>query len=110
MKLHSTLDGRAGEFRVRGAAWERNALGFRGFLYLIPARGGANGQHRVVEAEGESLWHLLDALSEQVTLISGAAVARLNARAVVAPKKSAERLNASGGKAAHQSSRESETA
>lgn len=90
MRLHSTLDGRAGQFRVRGAAWERDALAFRGFLYLIPARGGANGRHRVVEAEGQSLWHLLDALSEQVALNCGAAVARLNARAVVAPKNSTE--------------------
>jgi hypothetical protein len=43
-----------------------------------------------VEAEGQSLWHLLDALSEQVALNCGAAVARLNARAVVAPKNSTE--------------------
>lgn len=91
MRLHSTLDGRAGEFRVRGAAWERDASGFRGFLYLIPARGGADGRHRVVEAEGESLWALLDALSAQVASISGATVKRLNARLVAATKTPARR-------------------
>lgn len=108
MNLHSTLDGRAGGFRVRGAAWERSALAFRGFLYLIPARGGANGRHRVVEAEADSLWSLLDALSEQVTLISRAPVARLNARVVVGPKKSARRP--SGDEATHLPAREFETA
>src|SRR5262245_51421215 len=82
MHLHSTLDGRAGEFRVRGAAWAVNALSFRGFLYLIPIRGGGDGQYRVVEAEGEDLWKLLAMLSEQVTSITGAAVKRLDARAV----------------------------
>jgi len=81
MHLHSTLDGRAGEFRVRGAAWALNSLSFRGFLYLIPTRGGGDGQYRVVEAEGEDLWKLLAALSDQVTSITGAAVKRLDARA-----------------------------
>jgi len=82
MHLHSTLDGRAGEFRVRGAAWAHNSLSFRGFLYVIPTRGGSDGQYRVVEADGEDLWKLLAALSEQVTSITGAAVKRLDARAV----------------------------
>jgi hypothetical protein len=86
MHLHSTLDGRAGEFRVRGAAWALNSLSFRGFLYLIPIRGGGDGKHRVVEAEGEDLWKLLAALSEQVTSITGAAVKRLDARAVGAER------------------------
>jgi len=82
MHLHSTLDGRAGEFRVRGAAWALNSLSFRGFLYVIPTRGGSDGQYRVVEADGEDLWKLLAALSEQVTSITGAAVKRLDARTV----------------------------
>jgi len=86
MHLHSTLDGRAGEFRVRGAAWALNSLSFRGFLYVIPTRGGGDGQYRVVEADGEDLWKLLAALSEQVTSITGAAVKRLDAR-VVGPER-----------------------
>jgi hypothetical protein len=56
MQLHSTLEGRAGPFRVRGAAWEINPLTFRGFLYLIPIRGGDGGRHGVVEAAGDSVW------------------------------------------------------
>jgi hypothetical protein len=91
VKLHSTLDGRAGEFRVRGAAWERDEPGFRGFLYLIPARGGADGRHRVVEADGETLWALLDALSEQVVWTTGAPVKRLNARIVAGSSRPARR-------------------
>jgi hypothetical protein len=82
MRLHSTLEGRAGAFRVRGAAWESNSLTFRGFLYLIPSREAGDGRHRVVEAAGESVWKLLDALSEQVTSTVGAAVDRLDAHAV----------------------------
>ena len=65
MRLHSTLEGRAGAFRLRGAAWETNALTFRGFLYLIPIRDAGDGRHRVAEGEGESVWKLLDALSAQ---------------------------------------------
>jgi len=102
MRLHSTLDGRAGEFRIRGAAWERDGPAFRGFLYLIP-RGEAHGRHRVVEADGESLWNLLDALSEQVAALSGAAVARLNARAVV-DAKPAPRRSPAGHEPARQGS------
>ena len=82
MRLHSTLEGRAGAFRVRGAVWEVNPLTFRGFLYLIPTRGAGDGRHRVVEAAGESVWKLLDALGEQVTSTAGAAIDRLDAHAV----------------------------
>jgi hypothetical protein len=90
MRLHSTLEGRAGAFRVRGAAWETNSLTFRGFLYLIPIRDAGDGRHRVVEAAGESVWKLLDALGEQVTSTVGAAVDRLDAHAV-GPKRSLRR-------------------
>jgi len=51
----------------------------------------------VVEAAGESVWKLLDALSEQVTSTTGAAVDRLDAHAV-GPKRS-RRRNVSGGRA-----------
>jgi len=97
MQLHSTLEGRAGAFRIGGAAWETNSLTFRGFLYLIPIRDNGDGRHRVVEAAGESVWKLLDALSEQVTSTTGAAVDRLDAHAV-GPKRS-RRRNVSGGRA-----------
>jgi hypothetical protein len=86
MQLHSTLEGRAGAFRLRGAAWEVNPLTFRGFLYLIPIRGGDGGRHRVVEAAGDSVWKLLDALSEQVTSAAGGTVERLDAHAVAAKR------------------------
>lgn len=82
MHLHSTLDGRAGEYRVRGAAWELDSRALRGFLYLIPVRRSGNGQYRVVEAEGGDVWNLLDALREQVNAAAGATVKRLDARAV----------------------------
>lgn len=82
MQLHSTLNGRAGEFRIRGAAWELNSLKFRGFLYLIPHHDDGDGRYRVVEAEGASVWNLLDALSAQVSWISGTEVARLDAQVV----------------------------
>ena len=106
MHLHSTLDGRAGEFRVRGAAWALNSLSFRGFLYVIPTRGGSDGQYRVVEADGEDLWKLLAALSEQVTSITGAAVKRLDARAV-GPERARrpERGSANRGAIANRSQR-----
>ena len=81
MHLHSTLNGRAGGFRLRGAAWEVNALSFRGFLYLIPSRDG-DGRHRVVDAEGKTMWKLLEALGEQVISIVDAPVERLDAHAV----------------------------
>ena len=81
MHLHSILDGRSGEFRVRGAAWELESRALRGFLYLIPVRGGG-GRHRVVEAEGGTVWSLLDALSGEISAVAGATVKRLNARAV----------------------------
>jgi len=95
MRLHSTLEGRAGAFRLRGAAWETNSLTFRGFLYLIPIRDADDGRHRVVEAAGESVWKLLDALGEQVTSTVGAAVDRLDAHAV-APQRSLRRNPARG--------------
>jgi hypothetical protein len=96
MNLHSILDGRAGALRLRGAAWERNSLAFRGYLYLIPRRGG-DGRHRVVEAEGANLWQLLEALGEQAGFVAGAAVERLDARAVASGR--ALRRNPHGGKA-----------
>ena len=85
MHLHSTLAGRAGTFRVRGAAWQLDALRYRGFLYLIPTRGDGNGAYQVVEATGHDVWSLLDALSEQITQVSGMAVQRLDARIAKAP-------------------------
>jgi len=97
MQLHSTLDGRAGEFRIRGAVWELNSLKFRGFLYLIPPRDDGDGHYRVVETEGASVWNLLDALSAQVSWIAGADVARLDAR-VVGSTKSVQRPTSSRGK------------
>jgi hypothetical protein len=84
MHLHSTLDGRAGGFRLRGAVWAANPLSFRGFLYLIPVHGAGDGRYRVIEGEAESLWRLLEALGERVIPIVGAPVQRLDARAVVA--------------------------
>ena len=60
MHLHSTLNGRAGGFRLRGAAWEVNSLSFRGFLYLVPSRDAGDGRHQVVDAEGKSMWKLLE--------------------------------------------------
>ena len=97
MQLHSTLTGRAGEFRMRGAAWEINSLKFRGFLYLIPQRDEGDGRYRVVEAEGASVWNLLDALSAQVSWVSGREVARLDAQ-VVGPATPAKRPAPSRGK------------
>ena len=79
MHLHSTMNGRAGGFRLRGAAWEVNPLSFRGFLYLIPSR---DGDGRVVDAEGKTMWKLLEALGEQVISIVDAPVERLDAHAV----------------------------
>ena len=97
MQLHSTLNGRAGEFRIRGAAWELNSLKFRGFLYLIPPHDDGDGRYRVVEAEGASVWNLLDALSAQVSWISGTEVARLDAQ-VVGSTSAAKRPTSSRGK------------
>jgi hypothetical protein len=82
MHLHSTLEGRAGGFRLRGAAWAANFLSFRGFLYLIPVGAGGDGRYRVVECEGQSLWNLLEALGDEVTSIVGAPVRRLDAHAI----------------------------
>jgi hypothetical protein len=82
MHLHSTLEGRAGAFRLRGAAWSDNSLSFRGFVYLVPLQGGGDGRHLVVEGEGESMWKLLEALGEQVIQLVGAPVQRLDAHAV----------------------------
>jgi hypothetical protein len=96
MRLHSTLEGRAGAFRVRGAAWETNSLTFRGFLYVIPIRDVGDGRHRVVEAAGESGWKLLDALSEQVSSPPGGR--RPAGRACGGPKRSLRR-NPSRGRA-----------
>lgn len=87
MHLHSILDGRAGQFRIRGAAWALDSRTLRGFLYLIPVRSDGNGQYSVVEAEGEDVWNLLDALSKRVSSISGASVKRLDARAVTRDKR-----------------------
>jgi hypothetical protein len=89
MRLHSTLEGRAGAFRVRGAAWEVNPLTFRGFLYLIPIRDAGDGRYHVVDAAGGSVWKLLEALGEQVTSTAGARVDRLDARAVGPKTRSA---------------------
>ena len=86
MHLHSTLTGRAGGWRIRGAVWEINSLKFRGFLYLIPPRDEDDGHHRVVEAEGASVWNLLDALSAQVSSIAEAPVARLDAHVIGATR------------------------
>lgn len=82
MHLHSTLEGRAGAFRLRGAAWSDNSLSFRGFVYLVPLQGSDGGRHRVVEGEGEGLWQLLESLGEQVISLVGAPVQRLDAHAV----------------------------
>ncbi len=82
MHLHSTLDGRAGKFRLRGAAWELDSQTFRGFLYLIPAGDGGNGRFRVIEGEGETLWELLNSLGEQANFACDTVVKRLDARAV----------------------------
>jgi hypothetical protein len=87
MHLHSILDGRTEQFRVRGAAWELDSRALRGFLYLIPVRHDGNGHFRVVEAEGDDVWTLLDALSRQVSAISGTTVKRLDARAVTPDKR-----------------------
>jgi hypothetical protein len=87
MHLHSTLDGRAGEFHLRGAAWELDSRALRGFLYLIPVRRDGNGRYRVIEATGDSLWSLLDALSQEVSSITGSAVKRLDARAVAQDRR-----------------------
>jgi hypothetical protein len=89
MRLHSTLEGRAGAFRLRGAAWEINPLTFRGFLYLIPIRDAGDGRYHVVDAAGGSVWKLLEALGEQVTSTAGARVDRLDARAVGPKTRSA---------------------
>jgi hypothetical protein len=99
MQLHSTLTGRAGELRMRGAVWEVNSLKFRGFLYLIPPRAEGDGRYRVVEAEGASVWNLLDALSAQVSWVAGRDVARLDAH-VVGRAESAQRPAPSRGKQA----------
>ena len=86
MQLHSTLNGRAGDFRVCGAAWQHDAQSFRGFLYLIPIRDCGDPRYLVVEAEGQSVWALLDRLSAEVGSIVGAPVRRLDAHDVVSAK------------------------
>jgi hypothetical protein len=55
MHLHSILDGRTEQFRVRGAAWELDSRTLRGFLYLMPVRRDGNRHFRVVEAEGDDV-------------------------------------------------------
>lgn len=91
MHLHSTLDGRLGRFRVRGAAWETiEPARYRGFLYLISVR-ERDGRYLVVEAEGETMWKLLDALGAQASALSGAPVARLDAHRVGAERAARSR-------------------
>jgi hypothetical protein len=80
------LNGRAGAFRLRGAAWEVNSLSFRGFLYVVPIRDAGDGRYQVVDAEGKSMWKLLEALGEQVISIADAPVERLDAHAVGAKR------------------------
>jgi hypothetical protein len=102
MHLHSTLNGRAGAFRLRGAAWEVNSLSYRGFLYVVPARDAGDGRHQVVDGEGKNVWELLERLGEQVISIARAPVERLDAHAVAAkrPERSSPRESEAGGNVA----------
>jgi hypothetical protein len=82
MRLHSTLEGRARGFRLRGAAWAVDEHAFRGFVYLIPLTRDGDPRYCIVEADGGDLWTLLTAIERQVATLCGASVARLDATLV----------------------------
>jgi hypothetical protein len=96
MQLHSKLKGRAGAFRVHGEAWERNPLSFTGFLHIVPIGDAGDGRHRVVEAEGETMWKLLEALCAQVVSTAGSPVQRLDAHAVAKTRSTRRTAPGSG--------------
>jgi hypothetical protein len=85
MAKKALLQGRAGNYRIRGSIWGLGHFAYRAYLHLLPARRRPDLSRSVVSADGMTMQEVLGAAKVQVKSTVGAPVEKLDVLPKTAP-------------------------
>jgi hypothetical protein len=74
MAMKARLQGKAGNYRFRGAVWELGSFAYRAYVHLIPVRVRPDLSRLVLSADGMSMQEVLGAAKTRVTSTVGSPV------------------------------------
>ena len=77
MAMKARMQGKAGNYRFRGAVWELGSFAYRAYVHLVPTVARSNLSRWVVSADGMTLQEVLGAAKERVKSTVGTPVERL---------------------------------
>jgi hypothetical protein len=78
MAKKALLQGRAGNYRIRGSVWALGHFAYRAYLHLLPTRRRPDLSRSVVSADGMTMQEVLGAAKAQVNSTVGAPVETLD--------------------------------
>ena len=74
MAVKARLQGKAGDYRFRGAVWELGCFAYRAYVHLIPVRFRPDLSRSVFSADGMTMQEVLGAAKMRVKSTVGAPV------------------------------------
>ena len=74
MAMRVRLQGKAGNYRFRGAVWELGSFAYRAYVHLIPVRFRPDLSRSVLSAEGMTMQEALGAAKTRLMSAAGSPV------------------------------------
>ncbi len=74
MAVKARLQGKAGNYRFRGAVWELGSFAYRAYVHLIPVRFRPDLSRSVLSADGMTMQEVLGAAKARVKSTVGTPV------------------------------------
>ena len=74
MAVKARLQGKAGDYRFRGAVWDLGSFAYRAYVHLIPVRFRPDLSRSVLSADGMTMQEVLGAAKMRVKSTVGAPV------------------------------------
>ena len=74
MAIKARLQGKAGNYRFRGAVWELGSFAYRAYVHLIPVRFRPDLSRSVLSADGMTMQEVLGAAKARVKCTVGTPV------------------------------------
>jgi hypothetical protein len=74
MAVKARLQGKAGDYRFRGAVWDLGSFAYRAYVHLIPVRFRPDLSRSVLSADGMTMQEVLSAAKARVKSTVGTPV------------------------------------